>query len=70
MYHFKPILLNHIVSYKEVSSLNMLGFLVVLRIVQKVDHTFIITIERRDKRVVVVIVFLPQISRQLLKPYY
>ena len=32
----------------------MLGFLVVLRVVQKVDRTFIVAIERRDKRVVVV----------------
>ena len=68
MYHFETISLNHVVSYEEVSSLDMLGFLVVLRVVRKVDRTFIVAIERRDKRVVVV--SLPQVSRQLLKPYY
>jgi hypothetical protein len=67
MYHFETISLNHVVSYEEVSSLDMLGFLVVLRIVQKVDCTFIVAIERRDKGVVVV--SLPQVSCQLLKPY-
>ena len=55
MYHFKLILLNYVVSYKEVLSLNMLGFLVVLYIVQKVDRTLIIIVERRDKRVVIVV---------------
>jgi hypothetical protein len=68
MYHFETISLNHVVLYEEVSSLDMLGFLVVLRVVRKVDRTFIVTIERRSKRVIVV-VSLPQISRQLLKSY-
>jgi hypothetical protein len=62
MYHFKSISLSYIVSYEEVLSLDMLGFLVVLYIIQKVDRTLIITVERRDKRVIVV-VSLPQISR-------
>jgi hypothetical protein len=31
--YFKLILLNYIVPYKEVLSLNILGFLVVLRVV-------------------------------------
>ena len=69
MYHFETISLNHVVSYEEVSSLDMLGFLVVLRVVREVDRTLIVAIERRDKRVVVVVVSLPQVSRQLLKPY-
>ena len=55
MYHFKSVLLNYIVAYKEVSSLNMLGFLIVLRVVREIDHTLIIIIERRYKRVVVVV---------------
>ena len=54
MYYFKTISLNYIISYEEVSSLDMLGFLVVLYVIQKVDYTFIVVIERRDKRVVVV----------------
>ena len=54
MYHFETISLNHVVSYEEVSSLDMLGFLVVLRVVRKVNYTFIVVIERRDKRVVVI----------------
>jgi hypothetical protein len=33
----------------------MLGFLVVLRVVQKVDRTLIIVVERRDKRVIVIV---------------
>ena len=33
----------------------MLGFLVVLRVVRKVNRTLIVAIERRDKRVVVVV---------------
>ena len=61
MYHFKTISLNHVVSYEEVSSLDMLGFLVVLRVVRKVNRTLIVIVERRDKRVVVV-VSLPDLS--------
>jgi hypothetical protein len=53
MYYFKSTLLNYVVSYKEVSSLNILSFLVVFYIVRKVNYTLIIVIERRDKRVVV-----------------
>ena len=68
MYHFETISLNHVVSYEEVSSLDMLGFLVVLRVVRKVDRTLIVAVERRDKRGIV-IVSLPQISCQLLKLY-
>jgi hypothetical protein len=67
MYHFESTSLNHVVSYEEVSSLDMLGFLVVFRVVRKVDRTFIVAIERRDKRIVVV--SLSQISRQLFKLY-
>ena len=33
----------------------MLGFLVVLRVIQKVDRTLIVAVERRDKRVIVVV---------------
>jgi len=55
MYHFKLISLNYVVSYKEVLSLNILGFLVVLRVIQKVDYTLIVTVKRRDKGVIVVV---------------
>jgi len=55
MYYFKLTSLNHVVLYEEVSSLDMLGFLVVFRVVQQVDYTFIIIIERRDIGVVVVV---------------
>jgi len=34
MYHFKLTSLNYVVSYEEVSSLDILGFLVVFRVVQ------------------------------------
>ena len=54
MYYFKSISLNYVVLYEEISSLDILRFLVVFRVVQKVDRTFIVIIERRDKRVVVV----------------
>ena len=57
MYHFELTSLNHIVLYKEVLSLDMLGFLVVFRIIQKVDHTLIVIVERRDKRVVIISLF-------------
>ena len=33
----------------------MLGFLVVFCIIQKVNYTLIVVVERRDKRVVVVV---------------
>ena len=69
MYHFKSIFLNYVVSNKEVSSLDMLSFLVVLRVVREIDRALIVAIERRYKRIVVIVVSLPQISRQLLKPY-
>ena len=59
MYHFKTISLNYVVLYEEVLSLDMLGFLVVFRVVQEVDRTLIVAIERRDKRVVIVVVSLP-----------
>jgi hypothetical protein len=55
MYYFKSIFLNYVVLNKEVSSLDMLSFLVVLYIVQEIDRTLIIIIERRYKRVIVVI---------------
>jgi len=54
MYHFKSTLLNHVILYKEVSSLDMLGFLVVFRIIQQIDCALIVVIERRDKRVNIV----------------
>jgi len=57
MYHFKLTLLNHVVSYEEVLSLDMLGFLVVFCVVQKVDRTLIVIVERRNKRVVIVSLF-------------
>ena len=46
--------MNHIVSYEEVSSLDMLGFLVVFRVVREINRTLIVVIEYRNKRVVVV----------------
>ena len=55
MYYFKSIFLNYVVSNEEVSSLDMLSFLVVLRIVREIDCTLIVAIERRYKRVVVVV---------------
>jgi len=61
MYHLELIFLNHVVPYEEVSNLDMLGFLVVLYVVQQVNCALIVAIERRDKGVVVV--SLPQISR-------
>ena len=58
MYYFESTSLNYVVLYEEVSSLNMLGFLVVFRVVRKVDRTLIVIVECRDKRVVVVVVSL------------
>ena len=55
MYHFKSIFLNYIVSNEEVLSLNILSFLVVLRVVQEINCALIVAIERRYKRVVVVV---------------
>jgi len=55
MYYFKLTSLNHVVSYEEILSLDMLGFLVVFRVVRKVDYTLIVTVEGRDKRVVVIV---------------
>jgi len=57
MYYFKLTSLNHIVLYKEVLSLNMLGFLVVFYVVRKVDRTLIVIVECRDKRVVIISFF-------------
>ena len=54
MYYFESISLNHIITYKEVSSLDMLGFLVVLRVVREINRALIVVIERRDKGVVLV----------------
>jgi hypothetical protein len=68
IYHFELILLNYVVSYEEVLSLDMLRFLVVFCVIRKVNCTLIIIVERRDKRVVVV--SLTQISYQLFKLYY
>jgi len=51
------ISLNHVVSYKEVSSLNMLSFLIVFCVVQKVNYTLIVIVECRDKRVVIISFF-------------
>ena len=55
MYHFKSILLNHVVLYKEVLSLNMLCFLVVFCVVQKVNYTLIVVVESRNKRVAIIV---------------
>ena len=55
MYYFKSIFLNYVVSNEEVSSLDMLSFLVVLYVIREIDRALIIAIERRYKRVVIVV---------------
>ena len=59
IHYFESLVLNYVVTYKQVLNFDILSFLVILRIVGKVDGTLIIVVEYRDERIIVVIVSLP-----------
>ena len=59
MHYFESLTLYYIVTYKQVPNFDILGFLVILRIVGKVDSTLIVVVECRDERIIVVVMSLP-----------
>jgi hypothetical protein len=54
MHYFKSFALHYVVAYKQISSLDMLGFLVMFGVVGQINCSLVVAIERRNERIGVI----------------
>jgi hypothetical protein len=54
MHYCKSFALYYVIAYKQILSLDMLGFLVMFGVVEEINYAFVVAVERKDKRISVI----------------